>query len=1086
MAKPDIRQALTTLLDAMHAVFNEQKLLSADDWKIHIGFADYREQPAAPHDFKDKVRAKALGAESRYTIGVFDSPVTAHTDADGEASFVLPSRLDPTRTPMRTTPAYFFRRRADLILDDEAEMVRCAFPYTEVATELTTAYRSKVYNNYLINILPPQFESGGFFDSGSNFTAMAGERATYSTLDPSQPYYPKWLVESPKKPADRKFGFDQLTDVYIKENFRRFELQKNIVYVYLRLAGDSVAALIQLDVDITRVEAVTWKVFNAEGLPSFGDYFAIARDYIENIKKKKVMKLEAEAWFFYALDGTNEFLDLLTSDDAPRKHTDTNAYFEQVVDPQFVVQSTRGRALNDLEDDKKNLGSRDWLKEMVRLRFSEPWVWFWNNTYQQMFYDIDRKELFLDELRTAELKAAGPLKQKLRGFREEAERDKKILLVRRGSEYGGDKRVIGSDSSYVYFYNNQRNLVTRQPMGVFWRNTNISMISSVIYKNTGGMIPICKVLCWGGVAVMGWGIFGTAELVQGFRQYVADRARGFLLDEALYERFTQIRNRILLSVLNPVLALIPIDKSNSPTWREDAFFRGFIFGYTHDAFVAMYHRWESFAALEPASYKAIKLLMKIEGILRQVDEKLSLIKDKISMRIGNLLLDRFVSSFVDAMQGMIGMVNNLYFLDYERVEEFLETYEDLTGKKGPNKNEWDKLRHKHMLQTFREYHVAIEKEATNVQEIYADVKKGIVILQRAVRLAETFLIVEVVSGGVLMAMIWHALAKGGKFALKAGKVVGIAAIVGSAVSSTFREELIEVLKDFGKVTAKGGARVLSFTLGSTITPERMERLGQLIGQLWGGFTLNKAVFSKKTWRENWDTSKSYKGFVTTNFLKSQLSVSPVLPIIKLALFNYVFLIEKVIKESKEHWKEFEAQVDLILDGDPEFADIIENDHQLTLTKILKIINAVDLMLTKWLKKLAEEPDLTLRIKLIADLLEKVSPSQLPTFQMLRDGTFPDGGWSREAVMFVVMSHLQASLRFFAKSIEDLHQPVDPKDDKSISVMYLLQLLGFQQGESKLQEVLDRNFDDIFEAPGAPRQLAPPSSQTGNPRMGPQP
>ena len=64
-------------------------------------------------------------------------------------------------------------------------------------------------------------------------------------------------------------------------------------------------------------------------------------------------------------------------------------------------------------------------------------------------------------------------------------------------------------------------------------------------------------------------------------------------------------------------------------------------------------RWISFFNLEPASYRAIKLMMKIEAILRWVDEKMSALKEFVTTEVARLLLTRFVQVAVELGTGLI-------------------------------------------------------------------------------------------------------------------------------------------------------------------------------------------------------------------------------------------------------------------------------------------------------------------------------------------------------------------------------------------------------------------------------------------------
>ncbi len=125
----------------------------------------------------------------------------------------------------------------------------------------------------------------------------------------------------------------------------------------------------------------------------------------------------------------------------------------------------------------------------------------------------------------------------------------------------------------------------------------------------------------------------------------------------------------------------------------------------------------------------------------------------------------------------------------------------------------------------------------------------------------------------------------------------VTAGIGFAISDEFRDAVFDVVKDIGKLLDKG----LTFMLGQTFNVERMQRLGTFVGHIWGGISLNKAVLGKdKKWIEKWKTQSPGR-FLGGAFLRKEMSVSPILPIIKLCLFNYVILIEDVVKASKKEW-----------------------------------------------------------------------------------------------------------------------------------------------------------------------------------------
>ena len=124
------------------------------------------------------------------------------------------------------------------------------------------------------------------------------------------------------------------------------------------------------------------------------------------------------------------------------------------------------------------------------------------------------------------------------------------------------------------------------------------------------------------------------------------------------------------------------------------------------------------------------------------------------------------------------------------------------------------------------------------------------------------------------------------------------------------------------------------------------------------------------------------------------------------------------------------------------------------------------MLLKWLKQLAAVPGLTAQISHIADTLEKISPSQLPSLDKIRDGSMDQEDWLREALMYIMLTHLQGGLNLLVKSLESMLKPVNPEDKNPVSVGFVLQTLGFNLQEGDALAALDRNFDNAFQEQAA--------------------
>jgi hypothetical protein len=1078
--KQEFEHAKVALSVFTQVVFNIAKVLDARDWQIFAGLGRYSKIDLPPPGVTDLARAKRLNIASKYMTVLQKEPAAKAND-DGSVSSVyfFTSADNIPQSEVRLIPAFFVKRRADLVWDDATELLASEFPYTNVATKLSASVRRKVYGSSLSEVKPPEEDANtGFFDDGSRFYAMAATQATYDTGANGQPYYSKWLAPNPTAPKDRQFGFDKLSDQYLQLNYLPYDLEKGFVHLYLEIGRMMVVVKLMIDgKDQLQHEGIYGK-----GVPEVGNYFDVVSKYIAEQKAKNV-KLRGTASFVYSIEGSTN----------PPKFTQQQStsgglmlnVMEQVVDPQAVVQEARGLAIDAIDKAQQKWTSRDWLREMVRLRFSEQWVWFWKNSYIEMFYQIDRDKLFLNELRAAQKTAVGPLRRTIDDLIKAANANPNLYLVKRGSKYGPDKRVMGSDDSYVYFYNNNTRLVTRLPMFVFWRDQNVSQISQVIYDATKGMIPIVKAIVWTGTFVMAAGVIGTETLVQGAREYVgeyiADKISGAAIQKLITETFKRFRLRLMALLILPVLDLLgrKIFGETTAGRKIFSFLEGFAEGFTEHAFQAIIRRWESVLNLEPAAYRAVKLLMRIEGILRWVDEKMSAFKAYINETVAKALAYRFVDIAVEAGTALIALIDNLYFLDYKRAKGFLELYAEIAEVQVPSQQDWDRWRHRHFLETFRYYKDEIQSTGKDVADVYNDVQGAVQTAMKVVKTTEyavgaVALTNFALAGGLVPLMLLSlkkvATKVGAIATTKPGKIVtagaGTAAAGGFVaallLSDDFAKDVAEFAGGFGKAAGalgSGAAATADFTWA---TPDRMQRFGQILGVVVASVVISRAVIKKGEWQKRWTSRKGIPSFWAKETLRQQFNINPLLPGLKLALFHYVEMVQEVITDSDTAWNDFQDKAAAILLGenDPALAGIVEEDKGITLPKLIDILKLADALLLKWLKQLAETPGLTEEISKITEKLKTITPSQLPPLDKL---TNDPAEWAREAIMYMVLTHLQGGLNMLIHSLQSMLEPINPKDPNPVSVGFVLQTLGFNLQEADAMDALDRNFDAAFEA-----------------------
>ena len=925
---PAFTNARLSLSVLIQAVFTDAKVLDARDWQVRAGFSRYSNNALPPRGVNDVARAKRLGITSKY-VSIVQRAAAVTADGEGRVTALhfFTSEDDVTPDKIIVTPAFRMKRRADLVWDDATELIASEFLYTNVATKLSASVRLKVYGASLSDVKPPEEDANtGFFDNGSRFYAAAASQATYETEKDGQPYYPKWLAANPAAPKDRQFGFDALSDRYLQLNFLPYDLEEGYVHLYLEVGRMLVLLKLMRDSRLN----LQYEAIFGQGVPEVGNYFDVVNQYIADQKAKNI-KLQGTAVFVFSLDGTK----------APPKFTQQQAMMgnlslnvmEQVVDPQAVVQEARGLAIDAIDKAQQNWTLRDWLREMVRLRFSEQWVWFWKNSYIETFYKIDRDKLFLNDLRAAQKVAVGPLRKTLGDLIRTANTDPNLYLIKRGTKYGPDKRVMGSDESYVYFYNNSTRLVTRLPMFAFWRDQNVSQISQIIYDATKGMQPFIKAIVWTGTFVMAWGVIGTETLVQGFREYVgeyiADKVSGAAIQKLITETFKKFRLRIMALLILPVLDLLGKQLFGETTAGRKIFYflEGFAEGFTEHAFQAIIRRWESVLSLEPAAYRVVKLLMRIEGILRWIDEKMSALKAYITETVAKALSNWFVDVAVEAGTALIALIDNLYFLDYKRAKGFLELYAEIAATRVPSQQEWDSWRHRHFLETFRHYKEEIESTGKDVADTYNDVQGAVQTAMKVVKVTEyavgAVALTNVALAGGLVPLMLLSLKKvatkvGALATTRPGKVATVSASATAAggfvtallLSDDFAKNVADFAGGFGKAAAALGSGVTATADFTWATPERMQRFGQILGVIVASVVISSTVIKRGKWQERWKQSKGIKGVATfwgKETLRQQFNINPLLPGLKLALFHYVEMVQEVITDSDTAWNDFQDQ-----------------------------------------------------------------------------------------------------------------------------------------------------------------------------------
>ena len=919
MSPPSLPQIKKLLLEHVEGFFNAQSDLFPESFDLFLGLY-FQDKPFSPD-----ARTAQLGLTTPYYFKWDPNRVTVTDLNDAtKVAFNAPNVFDGKNfTP--PSELYMLKRRADLVWDTKEELLASRFPFYEVVTRLSHATRTKVYGTILGAIRKPEGEST--FGSVKGFFEAAAQSATYDHTDEYANYYPKWKAADPGKPQDRVFGLDRLSDQYLKLNFIPLELQKDRVYLLIQIGG--VFVLFHLFFSTQgKKRKLNRNLWMALGITDDRNVLSlIAERYSELMPAP----FHPRMFFLYAVDGSFGLPNWIQPTKPPGKIIFPD---EEVIDPRYQVKQFWNLALDSPDPDgTQKYVYKDWVRELIRVKFSDQWVWLRDNPYGgRNTPRPNRETLFLKELRDAAASAKGEVRKKLLAFIREAQADKTLYMVRRGSVSSKYQRIIGSDEHYVYLYHKNLGIVVRIHQEKYFEDYfAIGQFFTEIYKNTAWIIPFAKIICWGGVAVMGVGIFGTAALAQGLRSYLSERLTSLALKPATQKPLKKFETELILMFVNSVLAFFP------PT-RNTAIVRGFITGYTTDTFGAVFNKWYSLASLEPTSYKVLKYTYKIQAAFAQLDDQMSLLKSAVDEQTGKLLEEQFVKFLLGTWQAIIMLSSNLYYLEYDHVQPLLDILAK-AGKKAPlTKQEWDRFRHDNMLKSLTEFDKVIKDAKVDVADLYADVQGAVRMGQKAFWIANVAFAANKASGGMLTDIV----------------VLAPLAVVGTGVAALTNPETT-----YKVASATVGLFVDQLMQLDKYGPKEMEQFGKLLGRLVGALTINKKLFGPKmTVRDRWKFRNMGKR-VKEGLLHDELGISFITPLIKMLLFHYVIMLEGVIdstKKVKDRWDTLQDEIEVILFGDPQEWDIFPPDEEsVNLEKIARIIVKLDEMLTDWLKGLGKIP-----------------------------------------------------------------------------------------------------------------------------------
>jgi hypothetical protein len=1017
------------LLSVIDLYFNGQYLIQPEDFTILLGIYKKRKYPNYPTD--DEARAKRLGIEIRYMLDVDRRAITPAPNGPPYHFRPGKSLVNASKNDIKRLYLDFILRRADLVWDDLEEMRRSGFIFAESVAELSPSTRAKNFSRKLTEVLVPE---GVGTQSVRAFHDHAAVRSTYND---DLNYYAKYRKSFPTQPGDRAINFDKLSDDYLKLNFTEPELKRETVHLLLVL--DDLRVLLELDADQGRLVP---RLLFSPGFLGTAQVFQSIFDQLDRFQNR-------EAIFFFTLDGSKTSPDIFPIKQ-PNLKLQVNPD-EQVIEPKCMVKQ-----LWEVECEAKDVGETkywddwQWFAEMVQLYFPSR-VFEISMHGVRMLYQPDRNALFLNDLRQAASKAIGPIKDELSKLLERAEKDKNILILPQGlatggSSSGGERILVGTDGLYIYLRNIETGLTSRVPTAQFVVGFRIGAISSAIYQRTRGIIPFAiLVLTLGSLAIVG-AVVGFGLLASGFRWFVRDiilnEGTKRLTKEAIHKALNTFYSQAKAMLIYGVALLFP--KSDNPYFR---FSLGFLHGYAIDSLTSLFTKYKDFVVRGPKYYRWYKLFKRIEASIWLLENKLEKLKARVDEAMAEQIAQRIVSMAQSAHAGVILLFNNLFFLEYDQVEGAILTLFQLADEKPPSKKDWERIRterFKRMLQTFED----------EVQTASAKIK------------VETDNIYDIMRYSLWGALAATELIHMSKYTAHFGQIAlygglgGLLGLIGYDVVENEGQVSIEVLDLI--------ARQFYKTDINSYKPEEVEKMGRIMGHVVGAFMVNGAIFRKDSrlgkikHKKGSRSDKAISAFVSAEFGHGY-----VMPILKAVLFHYLILFERHKATGEKLWNDLLEELGVILLGDQAYLERFQTEveKKITYAKIKLLFIRLDEILTARLKELAATPNLAEKLRSMAEHLES---ARLPSFDDILDGKQPEY-WSRESMLFVMVSHLHMALLQFAKVISMIEQPIAPDRNDPLTLLEFLEIIGIEIDEEKAAQVLGDDLQELFQ----PKQSATP-------------
>jgi hypothetical protein len=843
--------------------------------------------------------------------------------ADWEGPWRLDAKFRPATNQAQTFHLVSWDGRlTDVYRDSKEEMKMARFPYVGDLGDLSESAR-KQFARSLDEIDPPQYIVDGF-----GFLRTLAHVATY---DDFGHYYSKWLPDKQNKQPWQS----NVSPMYIGQVGQEITLQKGLTYA-IHASADDVA--------IYRIFGVTRHLVHS-GL--MGTALPAKGEAASPPKKKK-----QDVILVYAADGLDKEWKQKKRDHYEKTGKRS---LRRSVDPDAMVKAAvtdaHGKDLEkylDIRDD------HDWVIAMIKLYFPHRFQIF-NTTALQP--DMRRLVEMLDgDLRKEIKRVIEEEKGQNRGVMTDQDKAAidKFLAGNDGhvvipqlypTENAGKEilsRFIGFDNMFAYMMAMDTGHVELMPVEDFLGAMALKGLAKDVYDSTKWLMPMMEYTAYfAAFAVGGWMGMGSGAFVAGaemtggeivlgetlaegatytgFRAWAMRYATKEIAQKALTEAAKRLAPLLIAGVMDLLATLATMSpkvarvlykligagsavgvfqaarKGSLPDPSDDevkqfaervkAFAEGFFGGYVHDAITEhiLKHVLEEGITQGP---REVRMLKTVASVTNAVDKFLPII-NKLKRELDDDAIKLACGHFADAAsrlaRGAAVLLSTVYYLPHDEAKEILGALGLDSSGKPPDPEAWSVEANTQIRKITEAIAGSVKDNLSDAQSILEFAKNPYVVGASTVLMVmEAELILKVENKTFpwisksfkspnVKAFFWIAL-------------VPILATVGVATVAS-HDGLKAILKD--------GVKGILSLLGRT--KEEAGFNGRLVGAVFGGFFLKKALFGHDT-----PIGKHMeKNALSGGFIWGNLKFGVIDAVFKMIFHRYVHMYDRLHQVAKE-------------------------------------------------------------------------------------------------------------------------------------------------------------------------------------------